>query len=110
MSICVYVYAILCCRMPLLFNKASGNETHGNQGRETKAAVTMHCGYIPEDMLSIFRMSLPSKKTMKVHGVYIPDAISSILRMSLLIQNGSESELCVYSGCHFVYVADVTFA
>ena len=47
---------------------------------------------------------------MKVHGVYIPDAISSILRMSLLIQNGSESELCVYSGCHFVYVADVTSA
>ena len=47
---------------------------------------------------------------MKVHGAYIPDAISSIFRMSLFIQNGSESALCVYSGCNFLYVADVFFA
>ena len=49
------------------------------------------------------------KVEMKGHCVYIPDAILFICRISLLIKHGCESALCLYSGCHCVYMPDVNF-
>ena len=45
-----------------------------------------------------------------MHCVYFPDAILSICRMLLLLYKGHESGLCLYAGCHFVYMPDVVFA
>ena len=70
--------------------------------------VKVHCVYIPDAILSICRMSLLLTK-MKVHCVYMPDAILSICRMSRLLCTICESALCLYSGCHSVYMPNVTF-
>ena len=70
---------------------------------------TKHCVYIPDANLSIFRMSRLLKHVIKMHCVYIPDAILSTLWMSLLLWKDNENALCLYSGCHFVYIPDVTF-
>ena len=73
-------------------------------------AVTMHCVYMPDAILVICRMSLLLNNAVKVHCVYMPDAILSICRMSLLFNKNRQCELCLYVGCHSVYMPDVVCA
>ena len=47
---------------------------------------------------------------MKVHCVYIPDVIVTISLMWLLFEQHRKNALCLYSGCHYVYMPDVTSA
>ena len=65
---------------------------------------------MPDAILSICRMSLLLRQTLKVHCVHMPDAILSICRMSRLLYKNRKSALCLYAECHSVYMPDVTFA
>ena len=91
---CVYIPDVILSifQMSLLFQNDSESD----------------CVYIPDAMMSIFRMSLLLEK-MKMHCVYIPEDMLSIFRMSLPSKKNNESAWCLYSGCHFFYIADVTF-
>ena len=71
--------------------------------------MKVHCVYIPDVILSKFRMSLLFQKDSESDCVHIPDAMMSIFRMSLLLEQ-HENALCLYSANNVVYIPDVISA
>ena len=47
---------------------------------------------------------------MKLHCVYISGCHFVYIPDVTFAEQKSEGALCLYSGCHFVYITDVTFA
>ena len=73
--------------------------------KQSGSALCLYAGchsvYMP-DVTFVFT------NAVKVYCVYMPDASLSICRMSCVFEQDRESAMCLYAGCHSVYMPDVT--